>query len=38
MYIHKIEELVNNEQFRFVFYEDDDPEIYNDLQFKQLIM
>lgn len=37
-YIRRIEELINNEEFKFVFYEEDDPEIFSDLQFKQLIM
>ena len=37
-YIQKIEELINNDEFKFVFYEEDDAEVFNDLQFKQLIM
>jgi hypothetical protein len=38
VYIHKIEEIINNEAFKFMFYEDDDAEVFNDLQFKHLIM
>lgn len=37
-YIRRIEELINNDEFKFIFYEEDDPELFNDLQFKQLIM
>jgi hypothetical protein len=37
-YINKIEEIINNKDFKFMFYEDDDPALYNDNQFKQLIM
>jgi hypothetical protein len=37
-YIRRIEELINNEEFKFIFYEEDDPELFSDLQFKQLIM
>lgn len=36
-YIGKIEQIINNEDFKFVFYEDDDPSVFSDLQFKQLL-
>jgi hypothetical protein len=38
LFTRKIEEILNNKDFKFVFYEDDDSEIYNDIQFKRLIM
>lgn len=37
-YINKIETVINDQAFRFIFYEDDDPAIFSDLQFKHLIM
>ena len=36
-YIRKIEEIINS-SFHFIFYEDDNPEIFNDTQAKSLIM
>lgn len=35
--VQKIEELINNSTFRFIFYQEDDPTIYNDTQAKRLI-
>jgi hypothetical protein len=37
-YIRKIEEIINDPNFSFVFDEAEDPSVFNDLQFKQLIM
>jgi hypothetical protein len=37
-YINKIEQILNNEGFKFIFFEDDDPSLFTDIQFKQLIM
>ena len=37
-YIGKVEEIINDENFRFMFYEEADPSFYDDLTFKQLIM
>lgn len=37
-YISKIETVINNEGFKFIFYEDDDPALFSDMQFKSLIM
>ncbi len=37
-YINRIEEIINDENFSFVFDETEDPSVFNDLQFKQLIM
>lgn len=36
-YLRRIEDIINDENFSFVFEEDEDPSIFNDLQFKQLI-
>lgn len=36
-YINKIEQVINNEGFKFIFYQDDDPSIFTDNQFKQLL-
>ena len=33
-----MEEIINDENFRFMFYEEADPNFYDDLTFKQLIM
>lgn len=38
LYIRKIQEIINNPEFNFLFYEHDDPNIFNDNQAKSLIM
>lgn len=38
LYIRKIEEIINNPDFEFIFYPNDDPSIFNDTQAKSLIM
>ena len=35
--VHKIEELINNPTFQFIFYQEDDPNIFNDTQAKAFI-
>jgi hypothetical protein len=35
--VHKIEELINNPTYRFVFSKSDDPALYNDDQAKSLV-
>jgi hypothetical protein len=37
-YIRKIEDIINDPNFSFVFEDASDNTIFNDLQFKQLIM
>jgi hypothetical protein len=36
--VQKIEELINNPTFQFIFYQEDDPSIFNDNQAKAFIM
>jgi hypothetical protein len=36
-YVQRLEELINNSTFQFIFYQDDDPSIYNDSNAKGLI-
>ena len=38
LYINKIEELLTNQNFHFVFPEGKNSELYNDFQFKRLII
>lgn len=38
VYISKIEDIINNPQFEFIFYPYDDQSIFNDIQAKSLIM
>lgn len=35
--MQKIEELINNPTFQFIFYQEDDPSVFNDNQAKRLI-
>jgi hypothetical protein len=35
--VQKIEELINNPTFQFIFYQEDDPSVFNDNQAKRLI-
>jgi hypothetical protein len=37
-YIRKIEDIINDPNFAFVFEDGEDTSVFNDLQFKQLIM
>lgn len=35
--VQKIEELINNPTFQFIFYQEDDPSLFNDTQAKAFI-